>query len=198
MDAMNYSKTFRFLDLPAELRNRIYSIVFEHANEHPVELCHAQSSQPEWAVTLVSHQLRNESYRLYKRAKMTYWQSHDFIVAMDHRGSRIRLRETQSETLALPFANKIQNLSFILQSNTATTKIHAKISGRDDVDWTLLWAPTNARTVDSLERHSQRCTDIIRRRREQMLLEQSKGSRPTLDIWLACKTIFPALEIPDR
>lgn len=72
---------FRFMDLPPELRNNVYDLMFEqHASKAPIELSTLPAEMPSDAITRVSKQLRKESLGYYQPAVPEFWRLNAFTL----------------------------------------------------------------------------------------------------------------------
>ena len=73
---------FRLLDLPPELRNRVYEYTFEPDAGLSIEIFAACSRAPQPALTAASHQIRNESLQYLHEATQRFWRERRFFVAI--------------------------------------------------------------------------------------------------------------------
>jgi len=73
-------KSSRFLQLPPELRNRTYGLCTDGYSYGGVSLFGAQSEAPSYAITAVSHQVRNESLGIYQDARRKFWSDNTFRI----------------------------------------------------------------------------------------------------------------------
>ncbi|KAK4539737.1 hypothetical protein LTR36_010390 [Oleoguttula mirabilis] len=82
MDSLTGSATttFRFLDLAPELRNSIYSYVFEDTAPTEINLLTAQAHLPPYAIVLVSRQLYEESAGILLQTTQQFWNCHLFYI----------------------------------------------------------------------------------------------------------------------
>ncbi|KAK4895314.1 hypothetical protein LTR27_006657 [Elasticomyces elasticus] len=71
---------FRFLDLPAELRLRVYELYFEGNEGREIWLFRVRPHAPEDAITAVSRGVREESLPLYVRACHAFWATSTFMM----------------------------------------------------------------------------------------------------------------------
>ncbi|KAK4543944.1 hypothetical protein LTR36_004718 [Oleoguttula mirabilis] len=82
-------KVFRFLDLPPELRDEIYSCVFEDHARSDINLLDVRKALPDRTITLLSHQVRAESAGLYRQACGDFWQEHNFFIPIELRAATL-------------------------------------------------------------------------------------------------------------
>ncbi|KAK3713373.1 hypothetical protein LTR37_008565 [Vermiconidia calcicola] len=109
---------FRFLQLPPELRNKVYDYVFEDAAHYYIAIASlpVSSLQPSPSITFTCHLVRSESLPLYHEATARFWASHDFYFTYDFEKTYLTsaevldLYELQLKRLPQYFA--ICNLSF--------------------------------------------------------------------------------------
>ncbi|KAK4539745.1 hypothetical protein LTR36_010398 [Oleoguttula mirabilis] len=90
MEAMSPPKMaavtpFRLLDLPPELRNRIYSYVFDDSALPELDLLATGRSSPPSAITVTTHQLRSETLGLHQQAMSAFWTDHKFSIYIENR-----------------------------------------------------------------------------------------------------------------
>lgn len=76
---------FRFLDLPPELRNRIYYYVFTETSSHELNLLDRPPYYSNSAITSTSRKIRGESLSLYEQIVTDFWQTHAFYIKLDAR-----------------------------------------------------------------------------------------------------------------
>ncbi|KAK5121295.1 hypothetical protein LTR85_005461 [Meristemomyces frigidus] len=72
--------TFRFMDLPPELRNRIYECAFEFNVDQEIEVFTARALAPSAALTMTTHQVHKESLQLLREATQRFWSECKFFV----------------------------------------------------------------------------------------------------------------------
>ncbi|KAK5121171.1 hypothetical protein LTR85_005655 [Meristemomyces frigidus] len=73
----------RLLNLPAELRNRIYDLVLEDTAPVEVDIFTAKKHMPSFGLISTCRQIRQENLLLHKEALSRFWRSHDFIVKLE-------------------------------------------------------------------------------------------------------------------
>lgn len=71
---------FRFMDLPPELRTRMYECAFEVDAGKEIELSTAHTKTPNVALGMVSHQVRKESTLLLREAMLRFRYECKFFV----------------------------------------------------------------------------------------------------------------------
>ena len=70
------------LTLPPELRTNIYELVFTSNAPEPVDIC--ETEPPSKALALTSHQLYNETSRIYREEYHRYWANTAFQLNGEH------------------------------------------------------------------------------------------------------------------
>ena len=85
MDASdsNDGQVFRLFDLPPELRNRIYTSIFEGDAPPRLSLLATKHCCPSAAITTTSRLLRKESLGLFQEALRLFWTGHSFYVPIE-------------------------------------------------------------------------------------------------------------------
>lgn len=75
----------RLLNLPAELRNLIYSKIFEDTSRRrwEVAIAIAHKHAPDIAITQTNQQLRQETRELYLAATALFWRRHQLHIPFD-------------------------------------------------------------------------------------------------------------------
>ncbi|KAK4544005.1 hypothetical protein LTR36_004779 [Oleoguttula mirabilis] len=134
------AEPFRFLDLPPELRNRVYHYVFEGRSQQDIELfAEAKSFAPHMAVTAVSQQLRTESQGLYVIALKDFWTTHHFYIRI--RGQeRPRLSDLLSQAKQIPVRG-LARLEFRIQrDDNSALRWDVQLTVDGGVEWRL-WSP---------------------------------------------------------
>lgn len=100
-------RPFRFLDLPPELRNRIYDFTFADNAPENVKLFSMKGQVPSPAITVTSRQVRNESLLLYTEAIDCFYGAHVLQIDIDLR------QLVNTEAKRLPELPSIEGRSFI-------------------------------------------------------------------------------------
>ncbi|KAK5121291.1 hypothetical protein LTR85_005457 [Meristemomyces frigidus] len=103
------ARIFRFLDLPPELRNRIYSMVFEDNKPEEVNLLTVQTALVEPTITTLCRQVRHESIGLLRRAQSDFHSRHQFFVPVQG-GYALHEREHGLRLVALASKVQVSNL----------------------------------------------------------------------------------------
>lgn len=70
----------RFLELPAELRNTVYELLFEDDNDKYLDVFLVKRYLPRPAIRKVSHQIRRESIEIFNEVTKTFWENHVFCI----------------------------------------------------------------------------------------------------------------------
>ncbi|KAK3679561.1 hypothetical protein LTR37_021416 [Vermiconidia calcicola] len=144
---------FRFLQLPPELRNKVYDYVFEDAAEYYIAIASlpVSSLQPSPSITFTSHLVRSESLPLYQEATARFWASHDFYFAHDFEDTypssteQFQLYKSQLERIPQHFA--IRKLSFwsavaLYRKPSRPTILSLALDSRFRPVWTSALAPS--------------------------------------------------------
>lgn len=93
---------FRFLDLPAELRNRVYEFVVEdEGTTWLIDLFAVKACVPSAAVTQVSRQVRHESKDLYREATSAFWANLKISITIQSMTGKQQLEKTRQESIKL-------------------------------------------------------------------------------------------------
>lgn len=71
------------MDLPPELRNRIYDFVFEDQAPQDISAFAAKALQPRSAIVAVSRQLRKETLGIQQQAIDQFMRQHTFFISAD-------------------------------------------------------------------------------------------------------------------
>lgn len=121
MDLMDwqYDTTFRFLDLPPELRNEIYEFYLSDSNndQHHLEISNWKTLAPDPAITAVSTQIRSESLGYFTSAFLDFFKNHGWYLDLAIRLRDYGLRERILYTLhSLPKSVCIRELQFSIKS----------------------------------------------------------------------------------
>lgn len=121
MDLMDwqYDRTFRFLDLPPELRNEIYKFYLSDPNieHHQLEISHWKSFAPDPSITAVSTQIRSESIGYFHSAFTDFFKNHGWYLELTTSMKADPIRSQILSTLhSLPKAAMIRELQFSIPS----------------------------------------------------------------------------------
>ncbi|KAK5708478.1 hypothetical protein LTR17_020657 [Elasticomyces elasticus] len=73
---------FRLLDLPPELRVRIYECLYQDESVGDLDYLTLREHVPSVAITLTNRLIRHEAMPLYERATKSFYQQHIFYVKM--------------------------------------------------------------------------------------------------------------------
>lgn len=123
---------FRLLDLPPELRNRIYEHTLEDQAPHELDVFTYRTHVPEPAITAVSRQLRKETIGLLQEATRHFWDSHIFLVYLKFANPRfgsaaslsVEVRSTLDKSAMPTFAPRLRNLTLkIVIRRTSTVEV---------------------------------------------------------------------------
>ena len=77
-------ENFRLLDLPPELRNRVYHCLFEDIAPHTLDVLDAASFLPDGGVTTLSHRMRHETFPIFEDARRCFWQNHIPLITVEN------------------------------------------------------------------------------------------------------------------
>lgn len=80
MAAQSAGDRSKFLALPAELRARIYELLFEDENDKDLNAFLLKSFLPARAITRVSHEIRRETIELFNQATEAFWRNQIFYI----------------------------------------------------------------------------------------------------------------------
>lgn len=137
---------FRFLDLPPELRNRVYDFIFEDLAPDIIDIFAAKAAAPSPAITAVSTQLRNETIELFHEASRIFWTKHQLSLEIGTEILESECREqlmARCELLRLP----------------APQQIHLRVSNGDAE--TMRFLKMHVIGDDSSEKFKTRWTDRL-------------------------------------
>ena len=138
-DSMS-SQAFPFLFLPAELRNRIYSCLFEDASPVELEVCDARSHLPDPAITSVCRKVRGETLLLYYDSVRSFCSSHHFRISIASEGDRAPQEEcVLRHCKPLPFGAIIDCLT-VLITRSATDIEYMKLEARTTYGRETVWS----------------------------------------------------------
>jgi len=143
-------QVFRFLDLPPELRNRVYSYTLEYHAPPQVNLLATRIHAPSALVTIVSRQLRHESLDLYHQAMHDFWTKRSFHLSLnDDIAEDERCKEVISVCTKVPitgitrFEFRIPRL--IVHGREHTMHILVLFEDDEEVVWKWWWAGSRLR-----------------------------------------------------
>ena len=74
---------FRFLDLPGELRARIYDFYFEDRCPKQVHITELQNLLPKTELVRASRQIYRETIKLLKALRSAFWYRHPLVINID-------------------------------------------------------------------------------------------------------------------
>lgn len=74
---------YRLIELPPELRNKIYLAFFEDTAPVTIDVLSAHSCIPERAITKVSRQMRKETLLLFETVRRAFWRKHVAAVHVE-------------------------------------------------------------------------------------------------------------------
>ena len=123
---------FRFLDLPPELRNRVYTFVYLDNSTRSMDIFNAYEHVPKVALTRVSKQLRNETFGMYHEATAQFWSNHELSMSIDCASTSKRRREDDIHHQLIRLHNEsgtemiVKSLTFNVKPRTVRSLI-----GRD-------------------------------------------------------------------
>ena len=83
MESQGSTNHFPFLDLPPELRNRVYTFAFEDCLPKKLDLVPYKSFLPDAAITVACQQIRVESLSIFREAQSGFWKSHSWMIHFD-------------------------------------------------------------------------------------------------------------------
>lgn len=111
------SKAFRFLDLPPELKNAIYSCYLEDASPYGIDILATRACLPDPAITAVCRRVRHEALGLHKEAVKTFCANHNFEVSFDTTttddNTELQIMRVMREHSKLPFKSDIARFTFM-------------------------------------------------------------------------------------
>ena len=148
MSNVSNSEACRFLDLPPEIRDRIYCLIFLDENEDEIDFHEARSRLPKVTITLTCRQVRREALGLIQEADEVFYQNHCFLIDISKFDPSARLKGhyMREITKALPWTCKVRRLAFVLDhtiSGIDLMKVGVRFTGDNALEWTPLLAPTN-------------------------------------------------------
>lgn len=114
METQPESETSHFLGLPAELRNSIYTYLFEDSLEQQLDLLSWKQFLPCVSIVCVNRQTRSECQTLYEEAEANLWKIHQWTFCIDARFSSKSCRESiRLQCDQVPRSAPIRRLSVV-------------------------------------------------------------------------------------
>lgn len=198
MGQQQITKQFRFLDLPPELRNRIYNYVFEDTSTTSIELFKYTRHVSKPTITTVCHQIRLESIGLLREAQRNFWKDHKWIIPFD---SKILNKADRDKLLlecdAIPPSARIQHMIFqtefqrTIDGRTVHLNIEAHYEHGGSLEWTVdadADADEFVNSTFSFQQIAKMATDHLSERTAKYLWKLQANSN-FLDV-KACAEIF--------
>lgn len=138
-----YDHTFRFFDLPPELRNMIYKCYLEDHHEYQLDISQWQRFAPYPAVLAVSRQMHSEFVGFYKAALSDFFTNHFWYCPLTASLREDDVRNSVLSTIhAIPKTASIREIQFSATSfkyNPRRWPIALIISVTVDVDGKVQW-----------------------------------------------------------
>ena len=141
-------KPFRLLDLPPELRNRVYHFALEDTGEHELDLLCTRPYQPHRPITAICRKVRSESLGLYQGARAKFFRNHSFHISIDR--SMEPARSLARILPKLPRKATVYSLVFILLSpmqDVPVARVEVETSREEDIVWTVMVPPLIERSL---------------------------------------------------
>ncbi|KAK3705117.1 hypothetical protein LTR37_013484 [Vermiconidia calcicola] len=139
---------FRFLDLPAELRLKIYDFYFTTSSCLEPDLLQFRSHMPSPRLTTVCCQIHAETQEIYEKAKMVF--ARDTVFSLNNSPER---KVLMYAVRAVPRALHVRKVSFKLMGESHYIdhiRVEARMLSDGSVDWTLMFAPNHLYDTDIL------------------------------------------------
>ena len=143
-DSSTATMPFRFLDLPPELRNNIYSRLLEDSSPSSVDLLNYNAHVQARSILATCKQIRQELSTLLTKAQLSFWKHHSWTINFDERILDSMYRDyIMSRCEALPKSARIKHLIFLMNvqnefnRSVADLTIEAKVHTAGIVRWTV-------------------------------------------------------------
>ena len=194
MTCQSNSEVFRFLDLPPELRNRIYQHVFENTAQHELDLLHVRPYLPDSGIALACRQLRNEALSLAAEATEAFWKTHTFTLSfepnMTHE-ERLKMFKTHAQ---LPPNAKIYRLAILLagKSEHHRYRAMAECIEEENVVWTFMSPPLVA-SAGVLERVHDVLMQQLQRNTMTAIERKRAAKKSGLDVDICVEALFSGM-----
>ncbi|KAK3705118.1 hypothetical protein LTR37_013485 [Vermiconidia calcicola] len=174
-------EAFRFLDLPAELRNRIYQEYFKHHDnlDSELDLFHIRLHLPSSKLTTACRHIHTESQGLYEKARTGFLRANTFFIGTDWRSHHIKSHRdaTMREALQLPSALKLYDLTFrhVGREHPWIDTLRIKAKAMDDgrIGWRALLPPNTEHRVADQERYQDLMIRALQRKTEELVWRMS-------------------------
>ncbi|EME40326.1 hypothetical protein DOTSEDRAFT_74957 [Dothistroma septosporum NZE10] len=112
------------LDMPAEIRNMIYSFCLTCSNhESPVD--RRSSRSPRINFSLTCCRIRAETMQMYLRVCQQYWNTTQFVIDMTDHQEPARDNAAVMVLEPQPYFNNIQRLRLLARRSNARDSLHA-------------------------------------------------------------------------
>ena len=177
MKVQEENKVFRFLELPPELRNRIYYFVFDDNSDYTLNLRDAPKLFPKFAITATSRQIHKESFWLLERAKKTFWKAHSLTLFIGRSTSTYMDKMIVLKACAkLPADANIHYMSFEVSYSMNRPGLHATFGAKScadgEVQWSVFLGLSNVYHTHSLRSYQQRLLQLVHGAFEEMQIER--------------------------
>ncbi|KAK3708771.1 hypothetical protein LTR37_011292 [Vermiconidia calcicola] len=181
-------EAFRFLDLPAELRNRIYEDYFGHHShdESELDLLQIRSHLPPSKITAVCNQIHNESQGLYEHVRADFLRANRFCLGTEwHMVDKELLQKaTLRKVDQLPLALKLHKLNFRNVGRkhhwTDIVRVKAEVTTGGRIDWRVLYPPSIEYSATGLQWCHDRMIAGLRAKTEWLMRRASNTGSSTL------------------